>query len=66
MKNMTSNDIKNNSIDTTKTGIMLINKYTNDTDVTNLTSKSLNITDFNVYLDKLVSRNKLPDVSTPQ
>lgn len=65
MKNVTSNDIKNNSIDTTKTGIMLINKYTKDTNNTSLNSKILNGTDFDVYLDNLLSRNKLLDVSTP-
>ena len=65
MKNVTSNHIRNNSIDTTKTGIMLINKITNNTDNTNLDPKSINGTNFDVYLDRLVSTNKLLDVSTP-
>ncbi len=65
MKNLTSNDIKNNSIDTTKTGIMLINKYTKNSNNTGLNARSFNGTDFDVYLDKIVSRNKLLDVSIP-
>ena len=64
MKNMTTNNIKNNSIDTTKTGIMLVNKNANNTTNTNLNSKR-NGTDFDLYLDRLVSTNKLRDVSTP-
>jgi len=65
MKNVTSNNIMNNSIDTTKTGIMLINKYTHSTNNTTLNSNRLNETEFDLYLDRLVSTNKLLDVSTP-
>jgi len=65
MKNVTSNGIKNNTIDSTKTGIMLINKYTKNSNNTALNPKSLNGTDFDAYLDKLVAKNKLLDVSTP-
>jgi parallel beta-helix repeat protein len=67
MKQVTSNDIMNNSIHTTKTGVMMINKNANNSkgSNTNLNIKSLSGTEVDLYLDGVVSTNKLLDVSTP-
>ncbi len=67
MKQVTSNDIMNNSIHTTKTGLMMINKNANNSkgSNTNLNIKSLSGTEVDLYLDGVVSTNKLLDVSTP-
>jgi len=65
MKQVTSNDIMNNSIHTTKTAIMMINKNANKSNDTNLNIKSISGNEINLYLDGIVSTNKLLDVSTP-
>ena len=65
MKQVTSNDIMNNSIHTTKTAIMMINKNANKSNDTNLNIKSISGNEIDLYLDGVVSTNKLLDVSTP-